>query len=422
MSKPTFTEDDEVTHAKFTLKLAMIKPKTSPLLSLTPPSVLKSLIKAYPYLIITNKILSVVTWTNEDYWINVTVLAAGSLLILYFEKLVTYSGHLLLVLLLTAYAVVNKEIHSATQLETPSLDEIVHQLTTTTIKSDILLSPITSLSLTARDIKRLLFTTLFLTPLYLIITLFLIKPRSILFLTFFFIFSYNSPYSRVIRRLIWKLKISRIIVFYLTGLNLNKTRNNENSIFQNAISKVKANQSGPARFTYVIYENQRRWLGIGWTANLLTYERAPWTDEFLNESESIENFKLPSDNNWKWVDKSWRLDLSNDGAITTEAKKTTPSPEFDQGYIFYDNTWRKPSTDDTFAKYTRRRRWIRTAELEVQKDTNDFIVSEESIVESNKTTSSSVNKEDSTKKRRILRFEQDLNKTTIDEKVDDTVE
>ena len=104
------------------------------------------------------------------------------------------------------------------------------------------------------------------------------------------------------------------------------------------------------------------------SSNMLTYERSSWTDEFLNEAPSPEQFRLPEETSemaWRWVDKTWRLDMTNDGAIqlSSSRPKTTASPGGDDGFIYYDNTWKKPSTDDSFSKYTRRRRWIRTAEL-----------------------------------------------------------
>ncbi|CAK9440409.1 uncharacterized protein LODBEIA_P45090 [Lodderomyces beijingensis] len=375
-------------HASTTTKknerTVAVKPQSSPLLSTTPPSVSKALVNSYPYLLIINKLLSIMTWTNEDYWVNVVLISLYALAILYFESIVTWFGHLIIAAVITLYALLNNKIIEEANLH-PTLDDVVQALNSTCIKADMLLLPITSLGLTAYDIKRLLFTTIFLTPVYLIITFLFIRPRIILLFTGIFIMTYHSSYSIVIRRMLWRIKAVKLVCFYLTGLDLSQSRNH--SLFAAAFAKVQRNEdtfgakpSKPVRFTYVIYENQRRWLGIGWTSNLLSYERAAWTDEFLNESSSIDSFKLPNasdtDNlpfdsnlqgaNWKWVDKTWRLDLTNDGAITLPASKiskTTANPTSDEGYIYYDNVWKKPSTEDSFSKYTRRRRWIRTAEL-----------------------------------------------------------
>lgn len=368
-----------------------VQPQTSPLLSLTPPSVAKALIRAYPYLLIVNKVLSIATWTNDDYWVNVVIMCLYAFAVEYFETLMMWLGHLILVLIVVMYSLLNKKIVEETNLH-PTLDDVIQALSTTCVKADILMTPVTTLGLTAYDIKRLLFTSVFLTPVYLVATFLVIQPRTIILVLGLFLLSYHLPFMRVTRKMIWQLKVARILCFYLTGLDFSQARNS--SLFAAAFAKVqKAGSensslgtfSNPVRFTYVIYENQRRWLGIGWTSNLLTYERAPWTDEFLNESSSVETFELPNVDNsvssvlpssledpslsgarWRWVDKTWRLDLTNDGAITLapgKRSKTTVQPTSDEGFIYFDNVWKKASLEDSYSKYTRRRRWIRTAEL-----------------------------------------------------------
>lgn len=447
-----FTDESIVQNNDISL-LNKTKPQTSPLLSSTPPTVAKSLIKAYPYLLIVNKTLSIITWTNDDYWINLIILSCYSLGVLYFETLITWIGHLIIVGIITLYALLNKKIIEETNMH-PTLDDVVQALTTTCIKADILLTPITSLSLTVYDIKRLLFTTVFLTPIYLVITFLVVKPRTILLVTGIYLLTYHSTYLRVTRKILWKIKVARLLCFYLTGLDFSQARNH--SLFAAAFAKVQKNNhllnplsnktsgsesSKPVRFTYVIYENQRRWLGIGWTSNLLSYERTPWTDEFLNESSSIESFQLPNAGNnnysfgqqqssqlslsgakWRWVDKAWRLDLTNDGAISlpsSKRSKTTANPNGDEGFIYYDNTWKKPSTEDSYSKYTRRRRWIRTAELvfdnsnvttptsSASSNVNPNTASSEvNEIESNEQSSSTAlnSDENKSRKRKSLRF------------------
>ncbi|ODV60579.1 PEX28-32 family peroxisomal membrane protein, partial [Ascoidea rubescens DSM 1968] len=387
-------------------------PKASPLLASTPTTVSKALIRAYPYLVLTDKLLSILTWTNDNYFINLSILFSIISLVLYFEFIITYFGHILAVLLLFLYFYIIQQINinnlSSNNLNS-NPNNIVNLLTSVSIKSEILLSPITSLKLSTYDLKRLLFTTVFLSPIYIIVSFFFIKPKVLILLLLTHLLTYHSIQYKIIRRILWKSKTFKLISFYLTGLNFNKIssnsrlnnflklNNNNNtgisnnstnsgnrSFFssndQSAIDDPFAkssidNYGKPIRFTYVLYENQRRWLGIGWTSNLLSYERAPWTDEFLNESLPPDDFKLPetlSNNDnlnnmiWKWVDKNWKLDLTNDGALTIpkgHKSKLVVDPRNDDGYIFYDNTWKKPSSEDSYSKYTRRRRWVRTAEL-----------------------------------------------------------
>lgn len=418
-----FTKGDSITTTE-----TKVLPQTSPLLSLTPPSVAKALVRAYPYLLIVNKTLSVATWTNDDYWVNAVLMCLYVFGVLYFETLMTWLGHLILMLIVVMYSVLNNRIMEETNLR-PTLDEVVQALSTTCIKADILLTPVTTLALTAYDIKRLLFTTVFLTPGYLILTFLLIQPRTILLFLGLFLMSYHLSFMRVTRKMLWRVKGVRILCFYLTGLDFSQAR--KSSLFAAAFAKVQKAGSGsprlgsfssPVRFTYVIYENQRRWLGIGWTSNLLTYERAPWSDEFLNESTSVENFELPNADNslnsvlhpavdepslgaarWRWVDKTWRLDLTNDGAITLapgKRSKTTVQPTSDEGFIYTDNVWKKPSTDDSYSKYTRRRRWIRTAELIFDSSVGNAGVSTDQPVSIGVGESSPT----STRRRKSLRF------------------
>jgi hypothetical protein len=380
---PSPLEESQETRAAFTGRSSSQteriggepEPQSSPLLSSTPVTVSKVLVRAYPYFIIADKLLSVLTWTDEDVWLSVLTLSLYTAVVLYFEAIITFFGHVSIVVLLVGYSFLSKFVENQINAK-PTLDDIVQLLTSLNVKADLFLNPITSLALTSYDIKRILFTTVFLSPLYVIITYFIFSPRSFLLVFGAYVLSYHSMFSRVTRKMLWRFRLVRLLSFYLTGLDFGGININRDSGIFAAVKRVNEkvgiqNKDGkPILFTYVLYENQRRWLGIGWTPNLLSYERTAWTDEFLNESSPTDKFKLPETEEgsgmvWRWVDKTWRLDLSNDGAIQLPSSKpkTTANPGSDDGFIYYDNTWKKPSTEDSFSKYTRRRRWIRTAEL-----------------------------------------------------------
>lgn len=345
---------------------------SSPLLTSTPPTISKALVKLYPNLIVVDRALSLLTWTNDDIWPSVLMVLSYMAIILYFETVARYFGHLVVVAIMWGYSLLDNHVEETLSTH-PTLDDIIYVVNRVTTKADILLSPITILS--AQDIRKLLFTTAFLSPIYVIITLFILPPRKLVLIGGIYILSYHSTWSKVTRRLLWRFKLVRVLVFYITGLDLGGISRSQGILA--AVHKQMNNLSGsnndsdegwPIRFTYVLYENQRRWLGIGWTSSMLSYERSPWTDEFFNEAPPPEQFQLPDENTgmvWRWVDKTWRLDNTNDGAIQLPSakQKTTASPNADEGFIYYDNTWKKPSTEDSFSKYTRRRRWVRTAEL-----------------------------------------------------------
>ncbi|CAN6658393.1 hypothetical protein TRVA0_030S01552 [Trichomonascus vanleenenianus] len=358
-------------HATFAPSATSLPQQTSPLLSSTPPTVTKALSQAYPFILAADHVLALLTWTSGDSWQSFLVVAIYTAIVLYFEVLVRYFGHLLAVGGIAGYVWLNNRVEQE-QTEHPTLDAIVHTLTNVVTRLNLFLQPITSLSLTTHDVTRLLLTTLFLSPIHMILAFFVFSPRSLLLLGGAFVLTYHSVWARVTRTVLWRSRTVRLLTFYLTGLDFSGTRHKNLAEVQQARTStlgVQTKDGKPVKFTFVLYENQRRWLGIGWTGNLLAYERTPWTDEFLNESAAPDSFKLPDAEGtgmvWKWVDANWKLDMSNDGSLVLNSsqQKLSVDPGANDGFIYYDNTWKKPSAEDSFSKYTRRRRWVRTAEL-----------------------------------------------------------
>jgi hypothetical protein len=114
----------------------------------------------------------------------------------------------------------------------------------------------------------------------------------------------------------------------------------EASLAASAANKRRPNASG-VKFTFIIYENQRRWVGLGWTTSLFAYERSNWTDEHLNPAPSKAEFELPDVEGgtarWRWVKGSkWLVEgagIDDEGGTnaTSEAKSGG------HGWIYYDN-------------------------------------------------------------------------------------
>lgn len=94
------------------------------------------------------------------------------------------------------------------------------------------------------------------------------------------------------------------------------------------------------RFTFIIYENQRRWVGLGWTVSLFPYERSAWTDEHLNPAPSKDSFELPDVESglarWRWADGSQWL-VEGAGEFEEGGSKAKPDANGGQGWIYYDN-------------------------------------------------------------------------------------
>ena len=380
---------------------------SSPLLSPTPPNVSRVLVKLYPYLIVADNALGILTWTNDDIYPNLIIIVIFIVSTLFFESLSTYFGHIIFVIAFWAYALIDKSV-AQTVSHYPTLDDIVQIMNRISKKSDLALSPVRVLEV--QDIRRLLFTFTFFTPLYIFFTLTMLTPRKLFLFTGLFILTYYSPWAKEIRRGLWNMKLVRLLSFYMTGLDLggiNKHRGifitvskqlknmsgspiTENKASSTFIGSDKAGNSSNSKrkkeieFTYVLLENQRRWLGIGWTSAMLSYERAAWTDVYLNPAPAPPHFRLPDDDTnmrWEWIDKKWSLDMTNDMNIKVpdDGVKLTHTPGPDDGFLYFDNRWKHPSSRDSFSKYTRQRRWIRTARLidtsyDFSSDSEDNIV------------------------------------------------
>jgi Integral peroxisomal membrane peroxin len=293
-----------------------------------------------------------------------------------------------------------------------TLDEIVETLRIFTTRCNLLLEPFLSLtdflstqrtptSATTRPALTTLFIRILLvTPLWILLTLppfYIITSRRVI-LTFGTIaLTWHSRPARVSRVILWRSLTVRRLCSFITGLSFlqdpdtsasstssklappplpprSKSKSQENVASDLAMKHRPA--SPGVRFTFILYENQRRWIGLGWTSAMLAYERASWTDEHLNPAPSKDRFELPHVESetarWRWAKGSrWKIEggSSSTTSPTKQPSKGTKSesgsPRTDGGgWIYYDNKWNDGKRDaDSWGKFTRRRKWYRDAEL-----------------------------------------------------------
>ena len=87
--------------------------------------------------------------------------------------------------------------------------------------------------------------------------------------------------------------------------------------------------SPPLRFLFTIYENQRWWMGLDWTAALLPNERPSWCTSSLVPSSPPSAFPLPATTaayvavgkngrakrvaRWSWEEPEWRVVVRKEG-------------------------------------------------------------------------------------------------------------
>lgn len=299
-----------------------------------------------------------------------------------------------------------------------SLDEIVASLQLFTSRCNILLDPflqmtdflstqVTATSATTRPALIALFTRLLiLSPVWSLLTLwpfYIITTRRVVFTVGTLILSWHSQPARVSRVILWRSRSLRKLFEIVTGLSLSAPAFKDSSAprgihtvkeIEKSIADAKREKkakTGSATissegicFTFSLYENQRRWIGIGWTSSMLAYERAAWTDDQLNPTPSKDDFRLPviqgGAAKWRWIEGSdWEVDL--DDATQHEADSLDKNPSETPGasrsaggsnagtteeasWTYYDNKWMNGRRGtDGWGRYTRRRKWMRDAEL-----------------------------------------------------------
>lgn len=353
---------------------SIIVHRKSPLLVATPPEITRALAYSHPFILPLNTLAGLLTWTTGDPWQSFLFLAGFWTVILYSDAIILWAGPILAVvgLILGLYSRRYSPLSSTTLTgekhdsqnaaldnsarHHKSLDEIVETLRTFTTRCNILLEPLleltdflstqrTATSATTRPALTALFIRiLFVTPIWILLTLppfYLITTRRVIMTVGTIILTYHSRPARVSRVILWRSLSVRRICSLITGLSFSSTDLGYSSLktqsYNHAVNIVtkRRGDSAGVRFTFVLYENQRRWLGIGWTYSLFPSERTAWTDELLNPVPPKDEFELPNvqggNAKWRWIDGSeWRIE----GADGSKADAKSPDGG---GWIYYDN-------------------------------------------------------------------------------------
>ena len=355
--------------------------RKSPLLVATPPTITRALAFFHPFLLPLNQIVGLITWTSGDPWESFLIVAGFWAITIYGDTITRYAGPLLVVVFIILgmysrrYSPLSSSGWTGEKLQDrkgrsegnmkhqKSLDEIVETLTLFTSRCNILLEPFmqltdflstqrTATSATTRPALTTLFIRILLvSPLWVGLTLpplYVLTTRRVILAVGTVMLSWHSRPARVTRTLLWRSRFVRRVVSVITGLKfgdqpkvpivarkeappLPPRHKSQQDVARSLAAHGHADSVG-VRFTFVVYENQRRWLGLGWTSSLLAYERAAWTDEHLNASDPKDNFQLPEVENktaeWRWVPGSeWQVEGGGKNRASTGA----------DGWIFYDN-------------------------------------------------------------------------------------
>lgn len=368
------------------LRSAILVHQKSPLLAATPPQVTRVLAYSHPFLLPLNKLAGLLTWTTQDPWESFLLVASFWAVVMYGDAVTRYAGPIIVVssLILGMYArrysplsstgwtgekgqKGHKRAESDSNIKHhKSLEEIVDDLKLFTSRCNILLDPFlrltdflstqrTATSATTRPALTVLFIRiLFVLPLWIALSLpplYILTTKRVVLAVGTVVLSWHSRPARVTRTLLWRSRTVRRICVFVTGLNFGDAPTNSKGarppplpprkkstqeVAASLAAKRRPESTG-IRFTFSIYENQRRWLGIGWTSSMLAYERASWTDEHMNPVPDKEHFELPEvdggDSRWRWVaGSSWKIETGE-----PDSKLSKPASREEQGWIYYDN-------------------------------------------------------------------------------------
>lgn len=396
--------------------------KKSPLLIATPPQITRALAHSHPFLLPLNKLLGLLSWSTDDPWESFLLVAVFWGVTLYGDEILRYGGPIILVTFIilgmysrrysplsstskTGEKLGHKRENSESSPQHKSLDEIVEALQELIGRCNVLLEPFlvmtdflstqrTPTSATTRPALTTLFIRILLvTPGWILLTLppfYILTSQRVILMIGTIVLSWHSRPAKITRVILWRSVFLRRVAGIITGLNFPMPGSDKppplparRKSQANLASEVATKSRSPGvRFTFILYENQRRWIGLGWTTSLFAGERGPWTDEHLNTAPAKDEFELPDVEGgiarWRWLDGSdWQIENGDAKQYKRSGSKTGPAGSLSPttprsagadeadggGWIYYDNKWNDGRREDGWGRYTRRRKWYRDAEL-----------------------------------------------------------
>jgi Integral peroxisomal membrane peroxin len=190
-------------------------------------------------------------------------------------------------------------------------------------------------------------------PPYLLLTYF-VSLRILLGVSGSIVLTCRAPWSQTTRHILWKSAYIRWSFYhlasYITGHPLPPK-----TLFIQAHSSTSSGPVNSVRFLFTIYENQRWWMGLDWTAALLPAERPSWCSAAQLPVSPPNAFSLPppavsylpADTKekdrkagkrvkrtarWSWEEGEWRVMIRKDGiGGVSRVERPLPSDDNSSG-------------------------------------------------------------------------------------------
>ncbi|TFK89014.1 hypothetical protein K466DRAFT_645191 [Polyporus arcularius HHB13444] len=178
----------------------------------------------------------------------------------------------------------------------------------------------------------------------------LVRIRVIIALTGTLMFTWRARWAGVLRGALWRSAHIRWAVYHawsrLSGQPLPPITRSPQSLSDAQLASVSASaQALPTttmRFLFTVYENQRWWMGLDWTAALLPGERPSWCSASQQPAAPPSAFALPAATTvytlapdgkhrlkrtakWRWEEPEWRVVVHTEGSGTSRVERPLPS-------------------------------------------------------------------------------------------------
>lgn len=183
--------------------------------------------------------------------------------------------------------------------------------------------------------KLLRVTTIIYIP-FLVSTLF-IRLRVLIAVCGTLLLVYRAPWARTVRVALWRSAWFRRGIFEAWVL-LSGERSSAKIIYSNAYPSDELGKS--IRFLITVFENQRWWVGLDWTAALLPGERPSWSSATQEPLSPPSAFSLPRPTcvymvdgkggimkrtaTWSWDEDEWKVVVKKEQKGIKRVEKELP--------------------------------------------------------------------------------------------------
>ncbi|KAI0700916.1 integral peroxisomal membrane peroxin-domain-containing protein [Cytidiella melzeri] len=318
------------------------RPPFTQVLNSIPPPLTVALVGLGPHLARVRRLLEILSWRSawEESWL---ALSCWWVVCLCSDVALRYG----LPIISCALILVARWM-SSNDTAIPIEEDVLHQaiLDFATIRSLLPSLPQPTFSAENLTVLVIIRTLAVIYVPYLALT-YMVRLRILIALAGTVLFTWRARWALLIRRALWRSAYIRWAAYHLwsriTGLplppkvtppeaKLSVTTANESNTSQNSI-----------RFLFTVYENQRWWMGLDFTAALLPGERPSWCTSSQQPVSPPAVFALPASTTvhlpdpsrktggvkrtarWAWDEPEWKVVVRKEGSPATRLERPVPS-------------------------------------------------------------------------------------------------